>query len=140
MPTSSKLSPLQVAEALGVHRNTAYDLISKGTLPARKIGKRLVVDSEDLSRFLASTVVSPAPTSTVRSLGIEDPEAGNWFLVWREHATKRYFWFSPESTSAVPGAFIDFDGASVRFSISGSPNVMKIRFTDLVTTSTGSRG
>ena len=141
MTPSSKLSPMEVSQALGVHRQTTYDLISKGTLPARKIGKRLVVDREDLERFLASTVVTPESTSTVKGLGIEDPAAGNWFLVWREHATKRNFWFTPDEFSALPDAFINTADGVIRFSIGTSQGtVLKLRFADFTTLSTGSRG
>lgn len=37
------LSPAEVARRLGVSRNSVYDLIKRGDLPARKLGRRVVV-------------------------------------------------------------------------------------------------
>ena len=50
------ISPLEVAEALGVSRNTVLRWISEGTLPAAKLGSArnasLRVDPEDVARMI----------------------------------------------------------------------------------------
>lgn len=50
------ISPLEVAEALGVSRNTVLRWISEGTLPAVKLGSArnasLRVDPEDVARMI----------------------------------------------------------------------------------------
>ncbi len=43
----------QAAKVLGVGRNTAYQAVRAGELPAIRIGKRLVVPRQAIDRLLA---------------------------------------------------------------------------------------
>lgn len=55
-----KLSPTEVSQELGIPRTTVYDIVKRGLLLARKISpRRIIVDREDLEKFLASTVITP---------------------------------------------------------------------------------
>ena len=144
MEPSPKLSPLEASEAIGVHRQTVYSLISKGTLPARKIGKRLVVDREDLERFLASTVVTPESTSVVKEPEREGPKTCDWFLVCRDRKTKGNFWFTSDELSALPQAqtpVCTTEGEdAVNFHVGPRSEFMKLRYLGFTTQPTGSKG
>ena len=133
MEPSPKLSPLEASEAIGVHRQTVYSLISKGTLPARKIGKRLVVDREDLERFLAST-----STVKVRP-NVDGPQTCEWFLVCRDKKTNQRFWFTSDEFSALPQAqtpICTTEGEdAVNFHVGPRSEFMKLRYVG----STGSK-
>jgi excisionase family DNA binding protein len=48
------LSIREAARKIGCSRSKAYDLLAKGQLKARKIGRRTVVLSEDVDRLLDS--------------------------------------------------------------------------------------
>lgn len=50
MPTM--LTPAEVAEQLGISRNTVYDWIREGRLPAHKYGPRTIrINADDLTAF-----------------------------------------------------------------------------------------
>jgi len=68
----------QAARYLGIGRNTAYEAVRKGTLPACRIGRLVRVPRVGLERFLASSLdtraVAPAiedaePSVTPLALG-----------------------------------------------------------------------
>ena len=46
------LSVLEASKLLGVSRATAYEAVRQGTIPAIRIGKRLLVPIEALERLL----------------------------------------------------------------------------------------
>lgn len=48
------LSPRQVAEVLGVHRDTVYDLLNDGEIPCRMVGKQKRVWFSDLRSWVDS--------------------------------------------------------------------------------------
>ena len=45
---STSLTPLEVAELLKITKNTVYELIKRGELPAYKVGRKLRIDKEDI--------------------------------------------------------------------------------------------
>lgn len=49
---NSSLTPLEVAELLKITKNTVYELIKRGELPAYKIGKKLRIDKEDIDNYI----------------------------------------------------------------------------------------
>ena len=55
---STSLTPLEVAELLKITKNTVYELIKRGELPAYKIGKKLRIDKEDIDNYINSQKTS----------------------------------------------------------------------------------
>ena len=53
-PLRLAYSVAEAAEATGLGRTTLYNLISSGTLPSRKIGKRRVIRRVDLEELISS--------------------------------------------------------------------------------------
>ena len=47
----------EAAKLLGIGRNTAYEAVRTGTIPALRIGKRLVVPRQALERLLSAPPV-----------------------------------------------------------------------------------
>lgn len=60
---STSLTPLEVAELLKITKNTVYELIKRGELPAYKVGRKLRIDKEDIDSYIksqkSSTISSP---------------------------------------------------------------------------------
>ena len=50
----------EAAQALGITRNTAYNAVHGGELPAIRIGKRILVPKAALAKLLASAEQKPA--------------------------------------------------------------------------------
>ena len=46
----------EVARCLGIGRNSAYEAIARGEIPAVRIGKRLLVPRVGLEKLLTSTI------------------------------------------------------------------------------------
>ena len=46
------LKPSEVAEFLGIHKNTVYKLIRRGDLPAFRVGKSWRIQRNDLFQLL----------------------------------------------------------------------------------------
>jgi len=53
------LTPLQVAERLCVHRDTVYEMLRRGQIPAIKVGKQWRVAEEDLPTPYRVAVQTP---------------------------------------------------------------------------------
>jgi excisionase family DNA binding protein len=51
---AERFDVLEASRRLGVSRFTVRALIRRRELPAYRIGRRVVVDSEDVARFLAA--------------------------------------------------------------------------------------
>ena len=49
------LSVEEVAEVLGIGRNSAYEAIRRGEIPALRLGRRLVVPRQALERLLRNS-------------------------------------------------------------------------------------
>jgi len=60
----------QAAQALGVGRNLAYELVRTGKLPSLRLGRRIVVPRAALDRLLAGD--APAAASQSQQL---EPDA-----------------------------------------------------------------
>lgn len=52
MNPSSSLNAIEVAELLKITKNTVYELIKRGELPAYKVGRKLRVDREDVENYI----------------------------------------------------------------------------------------
>lgn len=59
MTLSADLPPVlsvdQTAKLLGISRGLAFAAVRSGELPSRRIGRRILVPTEQLRRWLAST-------------------------------------------------------------------------------------
>jgi excisionase family DNA binding protein len=54
MPDDVKVLTVdEVAQLLRVHRNTVYDCVNDGTIPALRLGRRIVVPRERLEALIA---------------------------------------------------------------------------------------
>ncbi len=51
MPEENSLTPEEVAAVLKITKNTVYELIKRGELPAYRIGRKLRVDPDDVELF-----------------------------------------------------------------------------------------
>ena len=56
------LTPAEVAARLSVHIETVRRYIRSGDLPARKIGRLVRIEANDLARFVARPAVAEART------------------------------------------------------------------------------
>ena len=52
------LRPAEVADALGIGRSKAYDLIAKGLLPSVRIGGLMRVSVESLERWVSEQAMA----------------------------------------------------------------------------------
>ncbi|MDA8336538.1 MAG: helix-turn-helix domain-containing protein [Peptococcaceae bacterium] len=48
----------EAAKALGIGLNLAYDLVRKGEIPARRLGRRWVVLREPLEKMMGHDIIS----------------------------------------------------------------------------------
>lgn len=51
---STSLTPLEVAEILKITKNTVYELVKRGEIPAYKVGRKLRIDKEDVENYINS--------------------------------------------------------------------------------------
>lgn len=65
MNPSSSLTAIEVAEILKITKNTVYELIKRGELPAYKIGRKLRIDKEDVENYINN---QKGPSSLKRTL------------------------------------------------------------------------
>lgn len=77
MDNNKSLSTQQVAEILGVSRNTIYEFIKRGDLPSYRIGRKVRIDSTDVEYFKDKTrtnradaepIIHPSQTSPLNTL------------------------------------------------------------------------
>lgn len=76
---STSLTPLEVAEILKITKNTVYELIKRGELPAYKVGKKLRIDKEDIENYINS---QKGTTSSVnkpqkKEISVNEPDTDN---------------------------------------------------------------
>jgi excisionase family DNA binding protein len=75
------LTPLQIAEQMGVSDQTVYDWIRSGKLPATKVQRLLRIRRSDLQRMLEAHRTTTA--SNDENAFWEDPEAQDFQLPGR---------------------------------------------------------
>ena len=51
---STSLTPIEVAEILKITKNTVYELVKRGEIPAYKVGRKLRIDKEDVQNYINS--------------------------------------------------------------------------------------
>lgn len=51
------LTVLEVAKALGINRNVAYDSVRRGEIPSIRVGRRLLVPKIAFDQLLASAKI-----------------------------------------------------------------------------------
>ena len=76
---STSLTPLEVAEILKITKNTVYELIKRGELPAYKVGKKLRIDKEDIENYINN---QKGTTSSVnkpqkKEISVNEPDTDN---------------------------------------------------------------
>lgn len=54
MEGKEPLNAVQVAELLGITKNTVYEMAKRGDIPSYKIGKKLRIDKEDVENYINS--------------------------------------------------------------------------------------
>lgn len=54
LPQRATMTVADAAEVLGISRSTAYELVRSGSLPALRLGRRIVVPTHALSDLLNS--------------------------------------------------------------------------------------
>ena len=75
---STSLTPLEVAELLKITKNTVYELIKRGELPAYKVGRKLRIDKEDIDNYIKSQ-----KSSTTRN-------NFKWYTKWKKGNKTRW--------------------------------------------------
>ena len=58
MTTANYLTPREVAEELGMHRDSIYNFIRSGELRAFKLGESLRISRNDLDEFITSNAAN----------------------------------------------------------------------------------
>lgn len=71
MNPSSSLNAMEVAELLKITKNTVYELIKRGELPAYKVGRKLRVDKEDVESYINKQKISNSSIKSMPSNNIE---------------------------------------------------------------------
>ena len=61
---STSLTPIEVAELLKITKNTVYEIIKRGELPAYKVGKKLRIDKEDIDNYIKNQKKGKSSSST----------------------------------------------------------------------------
>lgn len=65
---STSLTPLEVAEILKITKNTVYELVKRGEIPAYKVGRKLRIDKEDVENYINSQ----KNNTTIKSMARND--------------------------------------------------------------------
>ena len=52
--SSSSLNAVEVAEILNITKNTVYEMIKRGELPAYKVGRKIRIDKSDIENYINS--------------------------------------------------------------------------------------
>ncbi|MDI4655551.1 helix-turn-helix domain-containing protein [Xanthobacter autotrophicus] len=65
--TPFAVRPNDFPSIYGISRSRAFELIAKGALPARKVGRTTLVLAEDVEKFLRSRPIGldPAPEAAI---------------------------------------------------------------------------
>lgn len=66
MPNDS-LSVQEVAQLLGISKNTVYDLVKKNELPSYRVGHKLRIDMQDIERYKAKSKTDGNITPTMQT-------------------------------------------------------------------------
>lgn len=94
MDRNPPLTPEEAAQILKISKYTLYELIKRGEIQARRIGRQLRIDPEVLTQFTQGGVAAkkPVPESTVllhkgvRFVGSHDPIVELLIEFWRHSA------------------------------------------------------
>ena len=71
------LTAQEVADLLKVKKSTVYEMIKRGDLPSRKIGKQLRISRADMERLLGAGAQEPPPFSAPTPRSAPAARAGN---------------------------------------------------------------
>ena len=72
---SKLLTPQEVADILKIKKSTVYEMIKRGALPAKKMGKQLRILPDSITNYLTAETTAESETSRLLPILNEDPEA-----------------------------------------------------------------
>lgn len=67
--SSSSLNAMEVAQILNITKNTVYEMIKRGELPAYKVGRKIRIDRADIDAYINNQ--KKTPTSITENLILE---------------------------------------------------------------------
>jgi len=92
-PMNETLTPEEAAEILRITKNTVYELVKRGELPASRIGKKIRLDRQTLEAYLRGEKPSarslPQSPSGSGELGVE-PLSGTFVSQGQESGNKAF--------------------------------------------------
>ena len=62
MENKEALNAMEVAELLNITKNTVYELVKRGEIPAYKVGKKLRIDKSDVKEYIDNQKINEAET------------------------------------------------------------------------------
>ena len=74
---SKLLTPQEVADILKIKKTTVYEMIKRGALPAKKMGKQLRILPDSVTRYLTSETSKKTEERNFLPVLNEDPNAAN---------------------------------------------------------------
>ena len=63
--SSSSLNAMEVAQILNITKNTVYEMIKRGELPAYKVGRKIRIDRADIDAYINNQKKTPDKNPTV---------------------------------------------------------------------------
>ena len=66
--SSSSLNAVEVAEILNITKNTVYEMIKRGELPAYKVGRKIRIDKSDIENYINSQKNTSTKVSIIDNL------------------------------------------------------------------------
>jgi excisionase family DNA binding protein len=82
LKTMGLMTTSEAADTIGIHRNTIWNAIKQGHIPANKIGNAIALDPKDVAEFRAKylrgevTTTSPEPAKKGRPKGSTNRKTG----------------------------------------------------------------
>ena len=58
--SSSSLNAMEVAQILNITKNTVYEMIKRGELPAYKVGRKIRIDRADIDAYINNQKIGRA--------------------------------------------------------------------------------
>ncbi|WP_328793764.1 helix-turn-helix transcriptional regulator [Heliomicrobium undosum] len=92
MPEDTSLTPEEVAERLRIKKNTVYEMIKRGDLPAYRVGRKLRVLSDAVDKYMRKGQAAESPDSLMTA-ATEGTTAASTFI-------------APSGSSGAPGGSV----------------------------------
>ena len=79
---NSSLNVIEVAQMLDITKNTVYEMIKRGELPAYKVGRKIRVDKSDIENYINSQKNKSTPSfETTVNINVESPSIKNGEII-----------------------------------------------------------